>query len=224
MKFNIAENFILLNKKPDKAGYYFSGPVLSAGLTGAVLFDLSLEGKIELKEQVIIAKSAKTDLSETHDQVLKILYNDKKVRKIKNQIARISRKSCKYRHQILSDLEKKRIVRVENKRFLFIPYKSARVLDTSVRSKLIDELRAVVLKGKKPDPEMTSLLGLVEAGKMYKVLSRDKSEIKKIKAKLKDILSDDSISQGVNKVIREMQAAIAAAVVVTSAGATSGGR
>ncbi len=60
------------------------------------------------------------------------------------------------------------------------------------------------------------MLGLIEACKMHKIIAKDKSEIKICKRKLAELIKSDSIAQGVDKVIKEMQAVIIGAVVASA--------
>jgi hypothetical protein len=57
---------------------------------------------------------------------------------------------------------------------------------------------------------------------MYRIICRDKKERKICKTRIKEWIQSDAISQGVSKVIKEMQAAVIGAVVASSAAASSG--
>ena len=79
-----------------------------------------------------------------------------------------------------------------------------------------EELNDIILTGKSLDIETASILGIIEACKMHKVLTRNKESLKIIKSNLKEMVKHDSVSQEVKQVIAEMQAATVAATVVTS--------
>ena len=86
---------------------------------------------------------------------------------------------------------------------------------------MIREIRAVIFEGDDISEKAASLLGLVEACKMYKVICKDKKEVSLCKARLKELIQDDQIAQGVDKVIQAMQAAVVAAIVATTAATTA---
>jgi len=71
---------------------------------------------------------------------------------------------------------------------------------------------------KKPlNNEVASLLGIIDACKMYKVITKDKTELKSIKPVMQELVKQDSISKEVQLFIHEIQAAS----VVTTVAATS---
>lgn len=66
------------------------------------------------------------------------------------------------------------------------------------------------------------LLALINACRIYRVLGREPKELRENKRKLKSIVKENAISQGVYKAIREMEAAVASTIAISaSAGASS---
>lgn len=224
VNLNLAEKFLLLALHPEKAKYLVSDQALIAGLTGAILLDLTLEGKLEIKNNLLIATSNKSEISETHNKFLSIIYNFPKKRKIRTWIQRLSNKSQSNRKHLLQDLKSKGFVKITHQRFLFIPYIRARLIRKTERNKLIERLRSILVYSTKPDAEIAPLLGLVGAGKMHRVVAKNKTEIKSFRKKLKELMKSDLIASGVNQVINEMQAAVAAAVLTSTTVATTAGR
>ena len=86
---------------------------------------------------------------------------------------------------------------------------------------MVAELRETLFGNRKIDNETAMLLGLVQACKMHKVVCHGRDEVKACKARLKEILERDIISSGVDKVIREMHAAVMGAVVASTAATTA---
>ncbi len=125
-----------------------------------------------------------------------------------------------YRKLMLEILQHKGIIRLEKKRFLFIPYLKAYLIKKNDRIKLINAIRDTLIYTKKTDLEMASLLGLIQACQMIRILSKESSERKHFKIKLDQIMKSDEIASGVNIVVREMQAAILASLVVTTVAAS----
>lgn len=221
---SLAEKFLLLAMHPEKTRYLVGDQALIAGLTGAILLDLTLEGKLEIQNNLLHAISNKSEVSKTHNKFLNIIYNFPKKRKIRTWIQRLTNKSQSNRKYLLQDLKVKGFVKIRHKRFLFIPYIKASLIRKSERSKMISEIREILIYSKKPSAEMAPLLGLVAAGRMFRVIAKNRKEIKDFRKKLKEIMKSDLIASGVNQVISEMQAAVTAAVLASTMVATTAGR
>jgi len=213
---NTAEKFLLLIMHPEKPRYVIPEAAINPGLFGSIFVDLSIDGKIEFVDKRIEPKSSYTKISKAHDEILRKIASSKKRKKIKNWIAGFAWHARKYRHMILHDLAMKGKIRLENKRFLIFPYKSAYLMDKEGRKSLMKDLTDIILTSKPLDNESASILGIIEACKMHKILSRDKESLKKIKSNLKELVKQDSVSQEVQQLIREMQAAAVASTVVTT--------
>ena len=215
MELNLPETLLILSLKSNKPGYLIPIEKLNPGLIGAIFIELSLKKIFEIKNKYLIIEKLPNKLKFPFDEIVERVYKSRREKKLKSWISMFSHKARRYRIFLLRDLEKKGVVRITKKRFLFIPYKSVSLIKKRVREDLINELRNVLLKGKEINNQSASILGLVQACKIQKALSKDKNELKNIKLKLKEILSNDIISQNVDQVIKEMQAAIIGAVVVT---------
>lgn len=224
MEKKIAEKFLLLALHPEKARYKIGSQHLSAGLIGAILFDLTLDKKLSIEGKFLKPLVSGVKADDAHGIILKKILEREKPRKIKNWVSRLNTKSRKYRFMIFEEMERKRLVSVERKKFLFIPYKVARLRDIKNRNRLMGDLRTLVLDKKRLNDENAALLSLAYACKMHKILGKNKEENKKIKTQLKDILNQSAISGEVDKVIKEMQAAVTIAVttaVIASSASSS---
>ena len=222
MTENTAEKFLLLIQHPEKSRFILSDPYKKSGLVGSILLDLSYEGKIDVENGRLVLKKPDTDLSAIHKEVLDRIQKSSKDRKVKTWISRFSGKSARYQREILRNLEDKGIIRMEPKRFLFFKYYRTKLIKHKVRDQIIKEIRETLLYNKQVNDENSLILGLVEACNMYRIICRDKKERKICKTRIKEWIQSDVISQGVGKVIKEMQAAVIGAVVASSAAASSG--
>ncbi|MDF9796112.1 Golgi phosphoprotein 3 [Catalinimonas alkaloidigena] len=219
--FTLAEKFLLLIHHPEKSRYLITEQMRNTGLIGALLLDLAHEKKIRLEADSMWATSHQTNLSPVHQQILARIAAYGRPKKVKFWISKLSNKSRTYRHALLARLEKKGILSVEHKKFLFISYLNTYLLDQQKRYTLLQDIRAVIFEKKEIRADDAALLGLIEACKMHKVICEDKSEIKYCKARLKALVQEDAIAQGVDKVIKEIQAALIAAMVATTAASTA---
>jgi len=218
---NIAEQFLLLIQNPEKPGYVIQDPQKSVGIIGAILLDLSINNCIQIENGLFKVITKPSELPAPHQDVLAKIESSPKARKAKVWVSKLSGKSRSYQEQISSDLEKRGIVRIEYRHFLFIKWIRTELTNPSARWNLIKDLRAIIFGGAQLTQESAAILGLVKSCEMYKVLCSDRSEVKECKFKLKNILANDLISSGVSQVIQEMQAAVLAAVVASSVAASS---
>ena len=109
---------------------------------------------------------------------------------------------------------------MEQKQFLFIKYKKARLGSAITQTKITGQLEGMIKKQKDIDQESAALLALVHACQMHKVLAKDKQERKKIRKEMKKLVAENAIASNVDKVIKEIQVAVMAAVSA-SVGASS---
>lgn len=63
---------------------------------------------------------------------------------------------------------------------------------------------------------MAAILGIINACKMQKIISKDRMERRKVKLSLNKLMNNDNLAIG----IKEMQDAISAAIVSSNAAAT----
>lgn len=217
MELSTPEKFLLLIHHPKKARYVVPEQKRNAGIAGGILLDLAMDEKIRLVDKKVKVLSRTTKISKAHNMALKKIADAPKERKAKCWVSRLAGSNSKYRHALLDDMARKRLVLLEDRRFLFIPYKTSRLLEPSKQAKLASGIREAILVKKEPDSEMAAILGLIEATKLYRIISKDRQEQKVIKARLREMLKDDAILKGVGQAIREMQAAVASSVAATTA-------
>ncbi|WP_282035544.1 GOLPH3/VPS74 family protein [Saccharicrinis aurantiacus] len=218
---NTAERFLILIQHPEKCRFIVSEQIKNVGFLGAIFLDLSNSKNLDIESGRIIVKSVDVDLSTSHLIVIEQIAKSRRIRKIKSWLNIFSIKSRKYQKDIFLGLEKKGIIRINHKRFLGIKYYNTQLTNPTVRDNVISELRNIIFNEAVMNAENSIILGLIEACKMYKIICRDKKEIKVCKRKLGEILKSDLIAQGVDKVIKEMQAAIIGAVVASAVASTT---
>lgn len=219
MELNAAQKFLLITKRPEKGGFVISDMFINYGIIGAILLEMSLEERTVIDDSKLILKNTRS-----HDPIVseisEIIGRESKPRKIKHWVSKLARKSGKYKWAILTELEKKRLIRIEHRKFLgFIPYKKSYLVDNRVREGLIRELKEIVT-GKTMSRENLVILGLVEACKMHKIITSDKTELKTVKKELKTLIKDSPIAGAVSDTIKQMQAAVAAAMVISAGAGT----
>jgi hypothetical protein len=217
MDYSVAELFVILALNPEKGRISLDSIHFSHSLTGALLMDYHERGDFTTENKRIIP-SFKKNGEILHDLIADQIMKSGKNRRISFWIGRLANKSRLYFRAIVSSLEKRGILRIEQKKFLNIfPYKRYWFTDNSVRNNTIETLRGSILYGKKADKKEIMLLGLVEASRAYKVLSREKGEAKLLRRKNTEFLKGDVISSEISQSIREVQAAVVASISAAAA-------
>jgi len=222
MKLNTLTKFLLVAHHPEKGRFLISDAHINFGIIGAALLEISLDEQIKIEDNKLILLKTGNSENTIMTDISKEIRNSKKDRKVKYWITKLSRKSSKYKWEILADLEKSRLIRIEDKRFLgLIPYRKSYLIERNTRNELIDQLKKDALFGRDLNNDTILMLGLIEACKMHKIITSDKKELKKLKQKLKDIIKENAIADTVDKTIKQVQATIIGATVATTI-ATSG--
>jgi hypothetical protein len=211
--FNIAEKFILISHHPDRGRFLVSRQYLQYGLAGAILLDLCLAGKIELNDNRLILRSASMPADPVGAEVTGMIFESAKPRKTSFWIGKLSFSYNKFLKQILIGLEKRRVIRFEEKRlFGIFPWRKSYLVETYTRNNLIRQLKNDILVYRGDAGENISLAGLLEACRMHRIISTDREELRMIRSQLKKIMNDNRISDVVMQTIRQVQAAIIASV------------
>lgn len=222
MKLNTLSKFLLLAHHPEKGGFLISDAHINYGIIGAALLEMSLDGQINIeKNKLILLKEANSDNS-IISEILKEIKSSKKTRKIKYWITKLARKSRKFKWAILSDLEKNKLLKIEDRKFIgLISYKKSYLVESNTRNDLIIQLKKDALSGGDLSNETILVLGLIEACKMHKIITSDKVELKKLKQELKEIIKESPIADTVDKTIKQVQAAIIGAIIASTVAASA---
>jgi hypothetical protein len=212
MDLSIAELYVILALNPEKGRVSINDLHFRYTLTGALIFDLLEQGEISTDNKRIVPSFRKTG-NPLHDIFAEKIMKSSRNRRISFWIKRLSTKKRFILTEIISTLEKEKILRIERKKFLNIfPYYRYWFIDNSVRSKLIEILRGILVYGRQPGKKDIMLLGLVEASRAYRLLSRERGESRLLRKKNTELLKGDTISGEISQAIREVQLAILASI------------
>jgi hypothetical protein len=218
------EKFLLLAHHPEKRRFRISPIHLRYGLAGAFLLELTLEGAVGMQRDRLILKESPPPGRPLMNEIAGMFREVSKPRRIRYWIRRLGRIPGKYKWQVLSDLEQQRILRIEKHRLLgLIPYRSSILVNRKLQNDLVREIRTTVMQKKDPPDEWVAVLGLIEACRMHRIVSPDRTERKMIRKNLTRILKESPIAASVDQTIRQVQAAIIASVAASSAAAASAG-
>jgi golgi phosphoprotein 3 len=219
MDFSITEQFVILALHPEKGRIAISLIPFRYSMTGGLLMDYLEKGEITMENKRVIP-SIKKNGETVHDLFADRIMESSKNRRISFWLRRMSLQRRLIFSELIKSLEKKNIIRTEQKRFLnIIPYKRYWFSDNSIRYNLIESLRGILLYNRKPGKKEVMLLGLVEASKSYSVLAQEKGEARILRKKNEELLKGDIIGTEISQTIKEVQAAIIASVMAATTAA-----
>lgn len=222
---SIAEKFVIIAHHPEKGRFMISQMYIQYGIPGALLLDLTLDNRIDMKDSRLLLKSARgADKGITGD--LATMISDTAVpKKTGYWIRKLARRYNKYLKEIIKDLEQKRLVRLEDRKFLgLIPYQKSYLIESYTRSNLIRQLKGSIMVTRDLSVENMALAGLIEACRMHRLLTTDRDELRTIRTQLKKTVKESPVTDAVGKTIREVQAAIMASVTAAIIASTAGSR
>ncbi len=210
----IAEDLLLLALH-DRTGSKESGTqALEYGLSGALIVDLALNNKIELKEEKITVIDRQSTGDELLDETLQILANSEKDKEAKHWIREITNKVKNLQKRLSDRLVAEGILIKKKEKFLGIftrhRYPSINPLyELGIR----EEIQSILLRNKEPDERKALLISLVNACKILPVLFPNKSERKFAEKQAESITNSDIIGKGIKEIINEINAALMLIVI-----------
>ncbi len=176
---------------------------LRFGLTGAILFELVLLGKLEVKKKKIVVLDSSSTTDEIFDAVLQKISSSKNNRSVSSWLLRFN--TSKLTNNIINRLITKRILRkVDRKILKFIPSTRYPIYDGKEKKVVREQLRSVFLRNKVPDQHLTLLINLIYACDLtWELFSREEKKLvkKRVKEMVKKADANLSIEQIKNYMI-----------------------
>lgn len=199
---------------------------LQYGISGAILLDMTLEDRIELENKQLILKTAMVSADPVINEAVTLISQSSKPRKAGYWVRKLAMRHKKFKWQILNSLADKRVVRIEEKKFLgLIPYRKSFLMESYTRSNLIRQLKSEILAyTREPSSASMAIAGLIEACRMHRILSDDREELRNIRAQLKKISKESPVSEVISQTIKQVQAAIISSVAAAIIASTAGSR
>jgi len=223
----IAEDLLLL-LYDDETGKPITGsPGLDYALAGAVLIELTLDGKLDITGKADGVKPGRLkvlDATPTGDPILDerlAFVAAKPGKRPKDQIGKLSKR---LRDQVLTKLANRGVLEADRGKMLGLfpvtrwPARDARH-EAEVRSKL----ESVLKVGTTPDEHTGALIALLSALNVVPKVVTDAVDKKALKRRAKEIAESDWAADAVKKAVAEMQAAVTVAVVASVAATSSSG-
>jgi len=218
----ISEKLYLLTIHPKKGGI-ISGAFQSLDyvLLGALFLELWMNKNIEFENKRIVVKSSKSK-NKLHIFLLNKLRKKERPLKVSRWINKLYFFRGHIRREVQKSLVNRRIIKMENKKFLFFRWRKSVLLNKSVVYKLVDQIQKQVTSGQVNNEEDVLLLSMLKPAGLISRIFPEKTRRKKAKSQLKQIMTENEISRSVSNAIAASQA-VAASVAATSATAATTG-
>jgi hypothetical protein len=219
----IAEDVLLLATDDDTGKLSQWSMNLDSALAGAVLIDLVLAGKVRLDGGEKSAKVVVADGTPTGDPVLDPALERLAAKDPMRPEYAVGRVGKDLRERLLTSLEKNGTLRRESGKVLGLfpttrwPAEDS-VHEAGIRQQVTDAL----LLGQEPEVRIAAIISVMTAADMLRVVV-DKPDIKAAKERGKAISEGNWAADGVRTSIQAMQAAISAAVMVSTTVAITAG-
>jgi golgi phosphoprotein 3 len=222
MLLNLTESFLLIAQHPSKSRLYINGVPLQHGIIGSLLLELSLEERLEIKDGKLMPGERKNQPDTLLAEIEDMIRSSTKPKKVKHWLTRLAGKSNRYKWFIFEKMEKKRLVRIEKRKFLgLIPYRITSLTGRKQRTSLIRDFKQALYKKENLNEKAMMLLGLVHACSLHKAFTDDRKERRKLKKDLKKFMDENPLTDAIGKTIKEVQAAVMVSIMAATAASTT---
>ncbi|MHA2248122.1 MAG: GOLPH3/VPS74 family protein [Candidatus Hodarchaeales archaeon] len=210
----IAEDLLLLALHDKKGGKESGIQALEYGLPGALIVDLRLKNRIELKEDKIVVIDRQSTGNELLDEALQLIAESEKERKAKYWIQEITIKIKNLQTRLSDRLVAEGILIKRKEKFLgiFTRYRYPSI-NPNHEVEIREEIHSILLHDKEPDERIALLISLISACKILPLIFPNKSERKIAKKRAEAIISSDIIGKSIKETIDEIIAALMLLVI-----------
>ena len=221
--FTTAEKFLLVAHHPDKGRFMMQRTYLQYGIAGAILLDMTISDRLEADGSKLSLKRASASTDPVMNDVVSLMSQSSKPRKAEYWIRKLGARYNKYLLQLLKGLAGKRLLRIEEKKFLgLIPYRKSYLLESYTRSNLVLQLKNEIIAYRGVPGDNLALAGMIEACRMQRILTTDRDELKQIKTQLKRMIKENPVADAVAQTVSQVEAAVIASITAAVVASTAG--
>ncbi|MFK4036421.1 GPP34 family phosphoprotein [Nonomuraea wenchangensis] len=216
MKVTIAEELLLLAYSEDEGKQLISTVQLDPALAGALLAELTVEGRVELSDYKLVLTGGAPLGDDELDAVLSRLGDERKQRKPAWWVQRLQ--SHKLRTRLLTRLAEAGVLTEQRSKVLGIfPVTRWPEADPSVEADVRERV-ASVLGGAEPDARTAVLIAIMHAAKLDRKAFPGAS-----KERVKELAEGAWAGDAVARTIASINAATIATITAATVAATAGG-
>ena len=178
MNLNLIEQFLLISLDDDEGIFIADVNHLYYGIAGALLIELALEEKIELRENKLILTGKPDSVDPLINQSINAFENEKD-RKVGFWIDAFKSNGKEIKNFTLDELISKGILRREKGKILWvIPYEKYPTENPIPENKVRARIHNIVINDTKPTVKDLMLLSLIDVCKLTREAFRDESAYK----------------------------------------------
>lgn len=202
----LAEKLFLLSIKPRNGGLIGNGVYyVQFGFIATLIKELEESGNIIIRGKRVEVKSFENN-DPLHAYILSKFKKYSKPLKLTRWFSRLYY-SLKYiTNELKSRLLKKRLIRVEQRKFIFILYKKSCLTEKALVREMVDKIRSQ-LYSSNISPEWGFILSVIEPAGLMNRLFPVRQQRNSAKRRLKQLNLENEISSALKKSIDSMRAA-----------------
>ena len=206
---------IVLLSLDDKSGKFVDLPPLAMdqALAGAALLELAFQNRIDTDLTHLTLVNAKPTGEGMLDPLLEKIVEAKDKKDAKYWVGVFSAEGEKLREKTLDRLVQRRIIKREEKRFLWvIPGRRYPMVNNQEEQEVRKRIQSVIAEGEVPGPRDVVLISLSSACQLLRSVFSD-ADLLKYSARIAEVSKMDLIGRAVSKSVAEVQEAVMRAVL-----------
>ena len=189
----LTEKLYLLSIHPKKGGIIFSARTASDYvILGSLFLELHLSRNIQFEGKRIVLLNSKSENRIKEYLLEKMARTDRNI-KVGRWFNKFYFSLKHIRGRIQQNLSEKRIIRMQEKHFLFFKWKSPVIMNRQVVYHLIDEVERIIFKGSDLEEDLFLISLLQTAGLMRRVFNSKEKRIEG-RRRIKEMMSGNQIS------------------------------
>jgi len=217
MELNLTEELLLLFLDDKKGREVTSHIYVNYGLAGAILSDLVLIHKIDVKDKKIIILNSKLTNYPVFDDFLKLIRHSHRNKSIKYWARKLGY-NRKIKKKILKNLIIKGILKKEESYlFGFIPIIRYPAKNLKPKQLIKNKLYKIIIDNKVPDEKSVMLISLIGVCKLTRQVFKNKEDHKIAKQKIKTMIKDNKMGEMVNETIKNIHTALISTIATSAA-------
>ena len=208
---SLSEKLYLLAINPEKGGiYWYSSNAIEFVIGGGLIIELLQKKCIAIEDKKLVVQSYDSQ-ENIHKFALDRIALSTRQLKISIWIRKFHFSYRKIRRLLQEGLVAKRLIRLEEKSFLFFHWKKPVLLQKEVVIHIIEDIKRVIFNGNETE-EDRFLLSLIVPAELMRRIFRDRGRRKLALEKIKLMKVENPVSIAVNRAIHAARAAHVAAV------------
>jgi len=211
----LSEKLYLLGIHPEKGGIISAScTAMDYILLGTLFLELYLHNNIRFEGKRIIIED-ETSKIPLHQYLLEKMSKPKRSLKISRWMNKLYFSLKHIRTEIRQDLVRKRIIRMQTRKFLFFSWQKPVIINKQVVYHLISDVDNHIFKGTS-DEEEIMLLSMIKPAGLLKRIFPNKDKRRQAKKQLARLMVENQVSIAVADAISAAQA-VAASIAVSAA-------